>query len=52
MRARGVARVLKVGGTSDTIKEGSLVAASPGWTDYAVVKKSSCTPIQYVGLVL
>ncbi|KIJ49098.1 hypothetical protein M422DRAFT_28102 [Sphaerobolus stellatus SS14] len=48
MRAGGVSRVIKVGGTSDILKEGDLVMTYPGWAEYAVVKKSMCQPIKLI----
>ncbi|KAF8584641.1 NAD(P)-binding protein [Ramaria rubella] len=42
MHARAVAKVIKVGGSVDMHKEGDLVLAATGWTEYAVLKKSDC----------
>ncbi|KIJ49097.1 hypothetical protein M422DRAFT_161700 [Sphaerobolus stellatus SS14] len=61
MRSAGVAKVIKVGGTSDDsdLKEGDLVRTLPGWAEYSVMQKSMCqridplpgtSPSLYVGM--
>lgn len=41
MASYAIAKVIQVGGLADTHKEGDLVYASTGWSEYSIVKKKT-----------